>query len=241
MIPAETLGHSKSTRNRSRDPSGHFVASKSVSKSCRECPGTSPGRPRSARRVPKHAQGRQKERPAAPRRNQNRRQIAPRIESIEFLKRGSFANPFRHVFLTIVVNFGLNSRRFSRSLRASESTRRGKSRTLIFTDRRGTSEGSRSLRTNGKSTKSVENIASRSDSCRSRNAFSKNNENRPENRPGIVKNRVWERRGIDGSRDRGIEGIEGSRDRSRQRGTEGSRNRGIEGSKDRPEDPRAGP
>ena len=179
FIPGETLGHSKSTRNCSRDPSGHSVASKNVSKLSREGPGTSPGRPRSARRVPKHAQGRQKERPAAPRRNQNRRQIAPRIESIEFLKRGSFANPFRHVFLTIVVNFGLNSRRFPRSLRASESNRREKSRTLIFTDRRGTSEGSRSLRTNGKSTKSVENIASRSDSCRSRNAMSKNNEHQP--------------------------------------------------------------
>ena len=72
----------------------------------------------------------------------------------------------------------------------SEWTRGTKGQTLILTDRRGTSEGSRILRTNGKSTKNVKKIASRSESSRSRNVSSKNDKNRSENRSKIVENRV---------------------------------------------------
>ena len=138
------------------------MASKSVPKASRERLARVPGRPRHApgppRRLPRtHRDTRKsaRERPTARRGDQNRRQVAFVSEKIEFSSRGAFANLFRNVFSTIVVNFGYDFRCFSRPLRASESTRCAKCRTLILTGRRGTLEGSRILPTSGKSTKNV--------------------------------------------------------------------------------------
>ena len=173
------------------------MAPKSIQEATREHLGSISGRPRRAPgahgespRTPRDARNAARERPEARRGDQNRRQVSSRNEKIEFFSRGSFTNPFRIDFSTIFVDCGSDFRRFSTLLRASESTRCAKGRTLILTGRRGTSEGSRILRMNGKSTKNVGKIGSRSESSRSRDVTSKNHENRPENRPEIVENRV---------------------------------------------------
>ena len=81
-------------------------------------------------------------------------------EEIEFLSRGAFADPVRHVFSTSFINFGSDFRCSSRSLRVSESTRCAKGQTLILIGRRGTSEGSRILQTNGKLTRFAQRVES---------------------------------------------------------------------------------
>ena len=200
-IPGDAMGHPKSTQNRSRDPlwtprgaqerpEGVSGASRERLGSVSERPRRPPGAPGGSPRAPRDAGKSARERLGARRGDQNRRQVSSRNEKIEFFSRGSFTNPFRNDFSTILVDFGSDFRRFSRLLRASKSTRCAKGRTLILTGRRGTLEGSRILRMNGKSTKNVEKIASRAESGRSRDVTSKNHEKRPENRPKIVENRV---------------------------------------------------
>ena len=138
------------------------------------CPRDVPGAPGGSQRAPRVARKSARTCPGARRGGQSRRQIPSGSEKIAFLPRDALVNRFRDVFATIFVDFRCDFHRFSKSLRASKSTRSANGRTLDFAGRRGTFEGSRILRANGKSTKHVEKIASRSQSSRSRDATSKN-------------------------------------------------------------------
>ena len=87
-------------------------------------------------------------------------------------------------------DLGSDFRCFSWSVRVSESTRCAEVPILILTNRRGNSEGSRFLCTNGKLSKKRQKIGLHSESSRSCNVTSKNNENRSEIRSKIVENHV---------------------------------------------------